>query len=149
MRKPGVHSGGEFLVVSDPGQHGPQKVPLLLRERRANRVVVCTRHAADLHHRPRAFLGQVNRVDAPVLGVIPPLDEPALLELVEERDEPARHHPQQESERLLADPGVAGDRAQRSSVRGDEIELLEARRKQCGGSRADLRKQKCGPARMR
>jgi hypothetical protein len=71
------------LVVGDPGQHGPQEIALFLRERRANRVVVCARHAAYLHHRPRALLGQVNRVDAPILGVIPPLDEPTLLELVE------------------------------------------------------------------
>jgi 3-oxoacyl-[acyl-carrier protein] reductase len=63
----------------------------------------------------------VNRIDAPILGVVAALDERPTFEFVEQRDQPAWHHPEKRSERLLADAGVGGDRG----GGGDPIPFLQ------------------------
>ena len=83
-----------------------------------------TRYATDVCHRFPALVGQMDRVDAAVLRIVATLDEPSLFELVKDSDEPAWHHAQQRGERLLTDAGVARDRAEGSSMCGDQLELL-------------------------
>ena len=60
-----------------------------------------SRDAADVRHRLGSLVGQVERVDSPVIGVVTPLEEPERFELVDQRHEPARNHAQQRRERLL------------------------------------------------
>lgn len=121
LRKARVHAGRELLLVGDAREQGPQLLPLFRGERRANGVVVSTGYAANLGHDLGALLRQVNRVDASILRVVPALDEPSFLELVEQRNEPARHHAEPRGERLLADARVARNRPERSRVCWDEL----------------------------
>jgi hypothetical protein len=56
----------------------------------------------------------VNRVDAPILGVVAAFHEPPSLEIVEKRNQPAWHHAEKRSVGLLGDVSVGSDRAERS-----------------------------------
>jgi hypothetical protein len=49
-----------------------------------------------------ALTGEVQRVDPAVAGTAAALDQPTLLEVVEQRDHPARGHPELVRDRLLA-----------------------------------------------
>jgi hypothetical protein len=79
--------------------------PLVGVERGAQRLSVFARHPRDLVERQLSLLGQVQRVAAPVLWLVAPLDEPVRLELIHERHEVARKNAQPLGERTLADPG--------------------------------------------
>ena len=70
--------------------------------------------------------GEVERVGAPVDGVAAPLGEPALLEVVDERDHGAAVDPQRVAERLLGLALGGGEVAEHPEVPGVEVESGEA-----------------------
>ena len=87
---------------------------------------------------------QVERVRAPVDGVAAPLGEPALLEVVDERDHGAAVDPQRVAQRLLGLALGGGEVAEHSEVPGMEVEPGEAL-----GEVADARECRAGPAESR
>jgi len=85
-----VHTGGEVVVVGDPGEQGAELVAFGGVEGVAEGVVVRTRGLPDPSQQLVSGFGEVQRVQAPVGGVTSPFQDAALFEGVEEGDEPAR-----------------------------------------------------------
>jgi hypothetical protein len=71
-------------------------------EAAADRVVMLAPDRGDLAEHGLACLGEVQRVQASVLPVAAPLDEPAVGEGVHQAHEPARRHAQLLCHGLLA-----------------------------------------------
>jgi hypothetical protein len=143
----GVRPGGQALLVRDALQEAGELRPLLRVERGAQVVVVS---AAELPHRRQhlpAAVGEVQRVMPPVGGTGPSLDEPLVIERVEDGDNPARHHPHVRRDRLLTAPRRPGDHAQQTRLRRREAERFDALGKPAGRVRADLRNQERGALR--
>ena len=87
---------------------------------------------------------QVEGVRAPVDGVTAPLGEPALLEVVDERDHGAAVDPERVAERLLGLALGGGEVAEHSEVPGVEVESREAFGKLPMRVGAELGQQKAG-----
>ena len=113
------------LLIGDARKEIDELRALCGREGCARCLVVGSRDAPDLAHRLLPFGRQVQRIDAPILGVIATLDEPAFLELVDEDDQPARKDRERPRERLLTEPRARRDRAQDAGVRPRQLERGE------------------------
>src|SRR5262249_5174783 len=110
---------------------------------RADRVVVRARDLPDcLVHLP-TLAREVQRVDAPISGTVAPLDEPTLLELIDENDETAGQDTQDGAQRLLADSRTHVDDSQRACVCRSEPQDGQPFCKLSRCMRTDLRNQKC------
>ena len=96
---------------------------------------------SDVAQERRAGVGQVHGVETPVGGVAASLDETALLEAVDERDEPGRRRPQQLRERLLAAAGRLRDGAQQARLGRREVELADPPREGLRAVRPELGEQ--------
>jgi hypothetical protein len=134
-----VHAWSEPLLVRYTAKERPELQSFLIAERPADRIVVGSRDAADLRHGLLSPVCQSQGIKTPILRVVAPLDETALFELVDVRDEAARHNSQEGRERLLADSRVRSDDAKYSRVSGDEIDLRQAFGETCRGVSPDLR----------
>src|SRR5215212_1079822 len=98
--------------VVEPGELPQKRVqlgPFRGLERRQELLRGLARLTLEHPHLPLAFLGQVERLPAPVLGVHAALCESALLEVVEDRDHRARVDAPKRREVLLRDPGALGN----------------------------------------
>lgn len=104
-------------MLGQPGQQRAQRRPVLGVEPGAHRVVVRPRDLADPGQQRVTGRGQVQGVQAPVVGVAPALDQPALVEAVDQGDEPARRRAEQAGQRLLRLPGTGGDRPEQAGLR--------------------------------
>jgi len=146
--EPRMDAGCEAVIVGDPAQQQAQLFALAFAERRAEGVVMRSRDAPDLGHRPLAFVRQPQGIETSILGVVPPLEDPALLQLVDVRDEAARQHPQDGREGLLTDARVRRDGPKNPGMRRDEADHGKALGKASRRMSPELRKQKCVRARM-
>jgi hypothetical protein len=113
------------LFVRDAREEVHEVPALLMSERRAKRIIVRSSHPPDLRHRPLPLGRQVQRVDSPIFRVVATFDEPALLELVHQNDEPARKDAQHARESLLTEPGTGRDRAKDSRLGSSQLQLGE------------------------
>jgi len=138
LSKPRMDPGREPLVARDALQQTCELRPLFGRERGAQGLLVRPGYPSDVRHRLRAPRRHVERIDAPVLGMVAPLDEPPLLELVDEDDEAARHDRELRRELLLAEAGASRDRAKDPGVGARELERSEPLPEAGCGVRADL-----------
>lgn len=86
-------------------------------------------------------IGEVQRVQAPVVGFAPPFQDPALLEDVDERDEPAWWGAQQPGQGLLGLPRTRRDGAEQPGLRRHEIQLGDPFGELRRGVRPELGKQ--------
>jgi len=121
-----VHTGGEAVVVGDPGEQGAQLGPLGGVEGGAHRVVVSARSLPDSTQQQVSGIGEVQRVQAPVVRVAPPLEDSTLFEGVDERDEPARWRAQQSGQGLLGLAGARRDGAEQPGLGRHEIQLRDS-----------------------
>ena len=80
-------------------------------------------------------------VAAAVLGIFPPLRQTALLEFVDQRHQPACHHPQSIGESLLGNRRRPSQNAQNSCVGRCQVQPRQPLAKFLGGMGADLREQ--------
>ena len=85
--------------------------------------------------------GGVQRVVAPVAGIAATLDQAALLQAVDQRDQPARRRAEPAGDRLLAQPGFAADQAEQSGLRAGEVERRGPLAEPLGRVGAKLRDQ--------
>ena len=122
-----------------------QARPLVGVEGGQDGVVVLAGDPPDVAQERRARLGQVHGVEARVGRVATSLDEAALLEPVDERDEPGRRRPQQLRERLLAAAGRLRDGAQQARLGRREVELADPPRERLRAVRPELGEQECRP----
>ena len=100
-----------------------------------------TRDPPDLSQRIAPLLGQVQRIRATVGRAIPSLDEPALLELVEQRHEAAREHAEFFAERLLAEAVSLSEDPQNAHVRRFQVQRGQTLREPHGGVGSYLRQK--------
>src|SRR5262249_16398446 len=92
----------EPLLIGDPNQQGAERVALLRGKRGANGIVVLARDLADRFEHLGAFAGEMQRVNAPILRRVAPLDQAARFELVDERHETTRRDSEDRAQPLLA-----------------------------------------------
>jgi hypothetical protein len=118
-----MHASRQALLVSDPREESKELLPLLDRKRSARRVVVGPSNFRDVSHEPHPLAGQVKGIHAPILGIVTPLEQTALLELVDERDETAGKHPQERRQLLLTYPGLRRDRAKDPGMGWGKLDL--------------------------
>jgi hypothetical protein len=109
-----VDTWREALLIGDPPEQAAQGFALFGRERRADGVVVFSGDLDDGLEDLAAFAGEVERVDAAILGAAAALDQAALFELVDEEDEAARGEAEEGAQGLLADAGGCVDEAERA-----------------------------------
>ena len=95
-------------------------------------------HAPELLHERAAGVGEVDGVEPAVVGVAAALDQPALLQAVDQGDEARRRSAEMPGECLLAASRLERDRAEESGLRGSQVELGDPRRELLGGIRAEL-----------
>ena len=88
----------------------------------------------------------MERVRAPVVGVAASLGEPAMLEVVDERDHGAAVDPQRSAQCLLGLALVCGEVAEHPEVARVEVEWGEALGEAPMPVRAQLDQQEAGPA---
>jgi hypothetical protein len=138
-----VHPGGEPLVRGDARQQIAELPPLLLVERGEERLPMLARHASDVGERRLAARREMQRIRAAVLRDGAPLQEIALLEVVDERDEARREDAEPLAERALREARREADEAQDAGVLWTEPQRREALREAARRVRAHLRQQEC------
>ncbi len=114
-----------MLLLGDAFEQPHEVGSLRRREGRTERLVVGPCYSSDVCHYLAPARRQVEGIHTPVLRVVATLDEPSLLELVHEDDEPARNDRQHRRELLLAEPRPGRDGANDPGVRARELERRE------------------------
>jgi hypothetical protein len=148
LREPRMHPGRQTVMVGEAAEEQEELLSLTCAQGGAKGVVVCLCHIGDLAHDVRSLVRESERVEAPVLGVVAPLEQTTLLELVEEGDQAARQHSQQGRQRLLTDPSACCNSAQDSRVRRRKAGRRQPLGKLGCGKSADLRHKESGGTRM-
>lgn len=115
----------EALLVGDPAEECRQPDPFLRVESGEEVVLVRAGRLPDPCEHPAALLGHVQLVMTAVLGAAAPFHEPLLLQVVDERDDPARYDAEVGGERALAAPRVHGDHPQQADIRRREAEFAD------------------------
>src|SRR5271155_5013170 len=103
--------GGEAVMTGDPGQQFVELSSFSRVEWGADVVLVRGADLAELGHEAGPVVGEVERVVTPVAGVAAAFGQTALLEPVEEQDQPAGRRAELAGEGLLALSGLPGDQA--------------------------------------
>ncbi|MDQ2884296.1 MAG: SDR family oxidoreductase [Actinomycetota bacterium] len=86
----GVHTDGEVLVGGDPSQQRVQLCAFGVVERGEHRILVRVSYPTYLVEQGVPGVGEVDRVEPPVSGVVAALDHPALFQPVDQADQPGR-----------------------------------------------------------
>jgi hypothetical protein len=128
----------QALFVRDPAKQRSELVALFPVEGCADRIVVCLRHAANVRKYACPHVRHVQRVQTAVFGVVASLEEPAFLELVDERDESAGKHAEQGRQLLLADARACGHSPQYPCLRGNQPYFGESLREARSSMSSDL-----------
>jgi hypothetical protein len=112
-----MHAPAQSLLIGHAQQEGRQEASLFRIEGRKERVLMLARYLAyGLKNLPAAR-GHLQQIDSPVARVFEPLDQPAVLQLIDERHQPARKQAKPLCDFLLAGPGRGRDDAQSADVR--------------------------------
>jgi len=139
-----MHTWRQVLLLRDAAQQAAERLPLREGERGADSLIVFSSNPANGVQNLTAFASQMERVDTTILGTVAPLDQPPLLQFVEESNEPARRETEHCRQRLLADPGARVNQAQHSCVRRGEVQMDQPSGKRRGGVCTNLGEQKRG-----
>jgi hypothetical protein len=139
-----MHARSQSLIAGDPRQERRKGIPLFRAQRGQQGVLVIVRHPADRLKNLAASRRELQQIDPAVAGVFEPLDEPSFLQLVHERDQPAREHAEPVRHLLLAGAGRGGDDAETAGVRWRQSERTEPLGELRGRMSADLCDQKRG-----
>lgn len=131
------------LVFGDGGEQSAKRRPFVGIEPSRDAPLVEPPEIRDLGDQPFTRCRQVKRMQAPVVGVAATLDEPAVLQLVDVGDDPARQQAQLRAERLLAATRLRRDRPQYPGVWRGQIDVVHQLREHRGGVMADLGEQEC------
>src|SRR5262245_39942609 len=121
----GVDVGRQIEVRSDPVEEPEQLRAFLWSERVADRVFVLGDEVERVVEQRLAAPGDVERPEAPVVGIWSAFDQPSRLELVDDRDDSARGYVQSFGERLLRLPVVHRDGPQHGELARMELERFE------------------------
>jgi hypothetical protein len=97
-----MYARRQSLLIGDPPQECGELFSLLSGECGAQGFLMFARHLPNRLQCAPPFVGQVERIRSPILRFVPTFNELALLEFVDQRDEPARHHPEPLTQGLLA-----------------------------------------------
>ena len=120
----------------EPDQHGAKRAPVALAERTEQLMLRPPGRLAGSPHGPPALRGQLDKVPAPVGRVGSAAQEPALLELIEERHEIARLDAQRHRQVSLGDRPLRVEVVQDGELRPPQPALAEAPAEPpCGGPR--------------
>jgi hypothetical protein len=120
-----VDAGGEALGVGDLGQQGGEPPAFRGGQPRGDLGVVVLDDGPDPGQLLRRTAAELQGVVPPVVGVAVPLDQAASLQVVDQRDHPARGDAEQSGERLLADPGVPGQVTEQVHLGRGEPQLAD------------------------
>jgi hypothetical protein len=142
-----MDAGSQLVALGDLHQEGAERPPLLGGEALHHVVLVggpdlphCGQHTA-------ARVGEFQLVVAPVPHAALPHDEPLLLQVVEQRDDPARDHAELLGQRLLAQARLDRDQPQDADIPRLQVEVGQPLRKPGRGERTDLGQQEAEPLR--
>ena len=111
-----MYSGCELLLRRNPRKQARELRSFRTVECSAESILLLAADLFDLFARLKPGLCQIERVRAPVGGVVPSLYQAALFQLVEHRHEPARKNSQLLAERLLTEAIRLADNAQDARV---------------------------------
>ena len=107
-----MHAGGQALLPYDPAEQLDEVLALLGRQAAGQVVLVALRHLHEAADQLPPGRRDVQGARPAVVGVGPPLDEPALLEVVDQPYHPACSDVEGPAERLLRPPFVGGHEPQ-------------------------------------
>lgn len=115
-----MNSRGQSLLFGDTPKERGKLLSLLLAKRSAQGSIVLPSDAANLIERLSALSGDVERVAAAVLGRVTSLDKTALLQLIDQNDQPAGQDAEDRSEGLLGQTRACAEHAEDPRVRRRE-----------------------------
>src|SRR5215472_112931 len=99
-----MYAGCQTLFVGDALQKVGQLPLFLLLQRREQTAAVLARNTSNLGERRPSLVGQVQRITAPVVRILPSLDEPPISQVIQQFNQPAGNHIQSRRQLLLRDP---------------------------------------------
>lgn len=105
--------------------------------------------ALGLREEPRGVPREVERVGTPVAGIAAPLDQPARLEVVDQRHHGGPVHPERVAQRLLGLSRGARDVSEEAEVPGVEAQRAKALGQALHLVKAELGEQESGVAGQR
>jgi catechol 2,3-dioxygenase-like lactoylglutathione lyase family enzyme len=140
-----VNAGREPLFGRYAREESSELRSLLLVECSAERCLVLPRQTADLLQDVVPRAGQIKRMGPSVGGVVPPLDQTALFQFIDNRDQAARKDAQLLTQSLLTEAVRLLDHPEYAGVRWLEPQRLQTLPKPGRGVCADLRQQKGQP----
>jgi hypothetical protein len=97
-----MNTTSQALLIGNALKQSPQLFTLLIGECCAKRFVMLVRNPADITQDGLPLVCEVNGVDPAVVRTILSLHQPPFLQLVDDRYETARVHPQNDRQILLA-----------------------------------------------
>jgi hypothetical protein len=136
-----MHAWREPLLLRDALEKIGQPLALLRVEGGAKRILVLPSDGGDLRERASPLLGEDEGVGASVVGSERTLDQPALLEIVDQGDQAAGDDAEASGELPLAQARLDGDVAQEARVLGLQPERLQPLGEAGGRMRTDLREK--------
>ena len=121
-----MHVSGEALLVGDALQQIAQGGALVFGEGGEERSLMLAGGLSDGGEHLASLVGEGEGMAAAVVGAAAALGEAEGVELVEQRDEAAGHHPEGACQRLLGKARRCSQDMQDAGVRGREAEFRDA-----------------------
>lgn len=132
---------GEAASAGDAPEHVLKLLHLIWLQGCGVVLLVLSGELSHLGQKLSAELGEVQLVTAAVRPAAPTFDQPAGLQPVQNRDDPARPDAHVLAHRSLADPGVAADEPKHSRIRGSDAQRPQCLFEPARGVRTELGEQ--------
>ena len=123
----------EASGFQDPNQKRGQLLPLARVQRSEQVLAVTAGDPSDLLQDVTPARGQVKRVAASVLRILPALHQSSVLQLIDEGDQPARRQPKGLGDHALIHAGRLSQDAEHPRMPWSEVERLQAPREPSRG----------------
>lgn len=133
---------GEPASAGDASEHVLKLLHLIWLQGCGVVLLVLSGEVSHLGQKLPTEIGEVQLVTAAVRPAAPAFDQPARLQPVQDRDDPARPDAHVLAHRSLADSGVAADEPKHSRIRGGDAQWPQHLFEPARGVRTELGEQK-------